>query len=171
MNITICNDYNELSAKAAQIIKEQINKKPDSILGLATGSTPLGTYSELIRLNKEGSVDFSDTITFNLDEYYRIEKSHPQSYDYFMNENLFNHININKENVHIPNGNAENPEDECENYNKMLDSIGRIDLQLLGIGSNGHIGFNEPAQELSARTHLVSLTQKLLKIIQDFSIV
>ncbi len=163
MNIVICNNYGELSKKAAHIIKEQINDKQNSVIGLATGSTPLGTYSELIDLYKKGKINFSDTITFNLDEYYRIKKDHPQSYDYFMNENLFNHINIDKKNTHIANGDADNPNDECESYNKMLDSIGGIDLQVLGIGSNGHIGFNEPAQELSARTHLVKLTSKTIE--------
>lgn len=157
MNLILCKNYDEVSETAARLIARQINSKPDSVLGLATGATPIGTYSRLIQLYKSNKVDFSGVTTFNLDEYYPISRNDPQSYYSFMQDNLFNHININLANTHIPNAEASDPVAECKNYEKLLRRT-RIDLQLLGIGRNGHIGFNEPSSALNSDTHLTKLT-------------
>ena len=163
MNKMICKSYDALSNLAADIIAEQIKNKPNTVLGLATGSTPLGTYKELIKRNQRGEVDFSTVKTFNLDEYYRISADNAQSYYYFMYRNLFDHINIDPQNIHIPNGDVESVEEECERYDRLIEQAGGIDLQILGIGSNGHIGFNEPAAELSTKTHLTALTPNTIQ--------
>lgn len=163
MKKIVCKNYDEMSREAAQIIAAQIKSKPSTVLGLATGSTPVGTYKELIRLNKAGEIDFSKVITYNLDEYYKISRSNNQSYFYFMHDNLFNHVNIDKNNVHVPNGSVDDPEKECKNYDSMIEQAGGIDLQVLGIGHNGHIGFNEPAAELDYSTHLTSLTEDTIE--------
>jgi len=163
MNKIICENYDKMSKMAAQIVSDQIKSKPDSVLGLATGSTPIGMYKELVRMFQAGELDFAKVITFNLDEYYRIEKNNQQSYHYFMNEHLFKHININPENTHIPDGNTESVEKECKNYDNMIKKAGGIDLQVLGLGINGHIGFNEPDSELIAYTHLTPLKQKTIQ--------
>jgi len=163
MKVTIVRDYNELSSKTAQLIIEQIINKKNSVLGLATGSTPNGMYKELIRLNQEGKVDFSEVITFNLDEYYGLSPEHPQSYHFFMWDSFFKHINIKKENVHLLNGITENIAKECKQYEALIQKSGGIDLQVLGIGNNGHIGFNEPDISLNGRTHLVNLTAKTIR--------
>ena len=141
MRVIICDSYDEMSKKAARIVAGQINVKPNSVLGFATGSTPIGTYKNLIQMNAAGEIDFSEVISFNLDEYYPIKKDNSQSYRYFMNHNLFNHINIHMENTHIPNGETDNPKEECEAYENAIKEAGGIDLQILGIGENGHIGF------------------------------
>lgn len=159
MQIIIEKDFQGMSIKAAKIIAGQVKKKPDIVLGLATGSTPLGTYQELVRMHKEEGLDFSRAITFNLDEYYGLSPSNPQSYHYYMYENFFRHININPSNIHIPDGMSTDIENYCLNYDRQIKHIGGIDLQLLGIGRNGHIGFNEPAEELSVSTHLTDLTK------------
>ena len=163
MKKMICKNYDALSYLAADIIAEQIKNKPDTVLGLATGSTPMGTYKELVRRNKKGDVDFSGVTTFNLDEYYKISGDNPQSYHYFMYRNLFDHININRNNIHIPDGNTASVEQECERYDRLIRDAGGIDLQVLGIGSNGHIGFNEPASELITKTHLTALTENTIQ--------
>lgn len=163
MRVIITKDYNEMSRKAAKIIAEQIRRKPNSVLGLATGSTPLGAYKELIRIHKEEDLDFSKIITFNLDEYYGLAPTHPQSYHYFMFENLFNHININPKNVHIPDGLAKDVEAFCEQYEAEIKKVGGIDLQLLGIGRDGHIAFNEPGSPLMGRTRQVALAEETIK--------
>lgn len=163
MEVKVCNNYEEMSAYAAKIIASQIILKPNSIIGLATGSTPIGTYKELIKMNKEQTVDFKDVTTFNLDEYYPIKQTNDQSYKYFMDVNLFDHININKENTHIPNGETTDPTFECQKYDKMIEEAGGIDLQILGIGQNGHIGFNEPDEFLSPETHVTDLTQNTIE--------
>jgi len=163
MKVTIVRDYNELSSKTAQLIIEQIINKKNSVLGLATGSTPNGMYKELIRLNQEVKVDFSEVITFNLDEYYGLSPEHPQSYHFFMWDSFFKHINIKKENVHLLNGITENIDKECAQYEALIKKSGGIDLQVLGIGNNGHIGFNEPDISLNGRTHLVNLTTKTIR--------
>lgn len=163
MRVIITKDYNEMSRKAAKIIAEQIRRKPNSVLGLATGSTPLGAYKELIRIHKEEDLDFSKIITFNLDEYYGLAPTHPQSYHYFMFENLFNHININPKNVHIPDGLAKDVEVFCEQYEAEIKKVGGIDLQLLGIGRDGHIAFNEPGSPLMGRTRQVALAEETIK--------
>ncbi|MGQ9597124.1 MAG: glucosamine-6-phosphate deaminase [Thermoproteota archaeon] len=163
MRVIITKDYNEMSRKAAKIIAEQIRRKPNSVLGLATGSTPLGAYKELIRIHKEEDLDFSKIITFNLDEYYGLAPTHPQSYHYFMFENLFNHININPKNVHIPDGLAKDVEAFCEQYEAEIKKASGIDLQLLGIGRDGHIAFNEPGSPLMGRTRQVALAEETVK--------
>lgn len=163
MKILIVNDYNEMSRKAANIVASQIILKPDSVIGLATGDTPKGMYRELVKLYNNGDIDFTNIKTFNLDEYYGLSKENPQSYHYYMMENLFKHVNIKKENIHIPNGMAESIEKECEEYEKKIQEAGGIDLQVLGIGRNGHIGFNEPDLKFEAKTHLVELDEDTIK--------
>ena len=163
MNIIVVKDYNEMSYEAAQLIAQQITKKRNSVLGLATGSTPNGMYKELINLNQEDKVDFSKVITFNLDEYYGLSPKHPQSYCFFMWNKFFKYVNIRKENIHLLNGITENIDKECKQYEALIKKSGRIDLQVLGIGNNGHIGFNEPDISLNARTHLVNLTAKTIR--------
>lgn len=163
MKKIICSNYIELSRTAADIIAEEMIKNPRAVLGLATGSTPIGTYEQLIAKHREDGLDFSGITTFNLDEYYGLDARHPQSYNYFMHEKFFRHININYENVHFPNGTPSNIEEECKRYDALLEACGGIDLQLLGIGMNGHIGFNEPGNTLQINTHLVNLTKGTIK--------
>lgn len=160
MKIYAAKDYNDLSRKAANIISAQIIMKPDAVLGLATGSTPVGTYRQLIAWYEEGDLDFSEVRSVNLDEYKGLSGEHDQSYRYFMNHNLFDHVNINKEVTNVPNGLAEDAEAECARYNQVIAALGGIDLQLLGIGGNGHIGFNEPCQVFEKGTHVVTLTEE-----------
>ena len=154
MKIIIADDYNAMSRIAALEIKNLIDKKHDSVIGLATGSTPIGTYEELIRMNKNKEIDFSGVKTINLDEYIGLDGSNNQSYRYFMNEKLFNHININKKNTFVPDGAADDIMEEAKNYDKMIDGLGGIDLQILGIGNNGHVAFNEPDDYLNVGTHV-----------------
>ena len=165
MRIVIRKNYEEMSKTAAEIVSSLIKRKPDCILGLATGSTPIGLYKELIRMHKEENLDFSNVKTFNLDEYYGLSPTHPQSYRYFMDENLFNHINIKKENTNIPDGLTKIDEIDnfCENYEKTIKESGGIDLQILGIGRDGHIGFNEPGSPLTSKTRLVALNKQTIK--------
>ncbi len=162
MRVIVCDTYEQMSKKAARIVAGQINLKPDCVLGFATGSTPLGTYKNLIEMNKSGEIDFSEVKSFNLDEYYPIKRDNKQSYRYFMNENLFNHINIDMSNTHVPNGETENPDAECDAYERAIKEAGGVDLQILGIGENGHIGFNEPDACLDSFTHLASLTESTI---------
>ena len=157
MRILVCENYEEMSKKAAQMILSQVTLKPDSIIGLATGSTPIGMYQELIRLYKEGLIDFSEVRTFNLDEYYNLPKSNDQSYDYFMHYNLFDHINILEENIDIPNGMVDDIEAECARYDEAIKEAEGVDIQVLGIGHNAHIGFNEQTINFETGTHLVDL--------------
>lgn len=167
MNIVVKENYLEMSLHAANLIADLVRNKPDCTLGLATGGTPIGTYQQLIKMHNEG-LDFSRVKTFNLDEYVGIGKdlskpySADQSYARFMHEELFSHINIKAENVHIPNGMAENPEEFCKSYEEEIKKAGGIDLQLLGIGGDGHIGFNEPGSPLDSRTRVEKLTQQTL---------
>lgn len=163
MNKVICQDYNELSIQGAKLIAEQILHKPNSVLGLCTGATPLGLYKELIKMYESDEIDFSQVTTFNLDEYYGISPENPQSYSYYMIENLIKHINIKPENFNIPNGNTKFVAAECERYDELMDRAGGIDLQILGLGVNGHIGFNEPASELYTKTHLTGLKQETIE--------
>ncbi len=162
MRVIVCDNYEELSDKGAKIVASQIVLKPECVLGLATGSTPEGLYKKLIELYENGEIDFSKVKSFNLDEYYPISPENEQSYRYFMNTKLFNHVNINKDNTRVPCGATNNPEEECKNYDKMIDEAGGIDIQLLGIGQNGHIGFNEPDENLIAATHLTGLTESTI---------
>ncbi len=163
MNVLVLQDYAELSKKGAMIIAEQVNNKKDSILGLATGSTPLGVYKELAQMYEQGKIDFSKVITFNLDEYYGLPENHPQSYRYYMEENFWSKVNLQDENKHIPPSITDNIELACKEYDELIESHGGIDLQILGIGPNGHIGFNEPGKELYAKTHLAKLTQNTIE--------
>ena len=152
-----------MSERAGNIVASQVILKPNSILGLATGSTPLEMYKYLIELYNKGVLDFHNVTTFNLDEYHRISPSSPQSYTYYMMENLFNHINIPRKNINIPNGDAIDVDKECLNYAKKLESLGPIDLQVLGIGPNGHIGFNESCDHFPVGTHLAKLTEDTIQ--------
>ena len=163
MKILKFANYEEMSAAAADILAKQISIKKDSVLGLATGSTPVGTYKKLIEMNKSGMIDFSEIKTVNLDEYYPISPENKQSYRYFMNENLFDHVNIDKANTYVPDGTAEDPELACENHEKIIKALGGIDIQVLGIGQNGHIGFNEPEEMLSLYTHKTDLTESTIQ--------
>jgi glucosamine-6-phosphate deaminase len=153
------DDYDKLSAKCAEIVADRINRKPDGAFGFATGGTPVGTYKALIGLYNAGKVDFSRITAFNLDEYYPILKSNGQSYDYFMWENLFSRVNVRKEALNIPDGEAKDPEGECRRYDRVIEETGGIDLQILGVGNNGHIGFNEPADVFSRGAVCVSLAE------------
>lgn len=160
MRLYAAKNYEDLSRKAASIISAQVVLKPDAVLGLATGSTPVGAYRNLVAQYEAGDLDFSRTRSVNLDEYSGLSGEHDQSYRYFMNHNLFDHVNIAKENTNVPNGLAENAEEECRRYNQIIRALGGIDLQLLGIGGNGHIGFNEPCEVFEKGTHVVTLTEE-----------
>ena len=156
-------NYEELSKIAANIISAQITLKPDSVLGLATGATPIGTYKALINKNQNGDVDFSKVKTINLDEYVGLSVDNPQSYRYFMDNNLFNHINIDKNNTFVPNGNIKDVENSTQDYDNLVENMGGIDLQLLGIGVDGHIGFNEPDSCFTKSTHIVNLDESTIE--------
>lgn len=163
MKIIVCENYEEMSAKCTEIFANLVKSNPGCKLGLATGSTPEGLYANLSELCQKGELDFSQVTTYNLDEYYPISGDNDQSYRYFMNDKLFNNINIDKNNTFVPNGEAEDPVAECESYEEMLEKAGGVDIQLLGIGQNGHIGFNEPDEELCCVTHLTDLTESTIK--------
>ena len=163
MRILVCSDYESMSKKAAQIILSQITLKPNSVLGLATGSTPIGMYKNLVEMYESGLVDFSEVQTFNLDEYYKLPITNSQSYHYFMYKNLFDHININPENIHIPNGMTDDVDAECERYDELIKEAGGVDIQVLGIGNNAHIGFNEPTISFEKGTHLVELEESTIE--------
>lgn len=163
MNIIKVKNYKELSMQAAGIVAAQISRKKNTVLGLPTGQTPLGMYQELIKRFRKGEIDFSQVITFNLDEYYGLSPEHPQSYNYYMWQTFFNNINIKKENVFIPDGVTKDVQKECRYYESLIEKKGGIDLQFLGIGDNGHIGFNEPATALNSKTHLVNLSHATIE--------
>jgi glucosamine-6-phosphate deaminase len=162
MEVIIRKTYKEMSRAAAQVVAEVLNRKPNAVLGLATGSTPLGLYQEMARMHKEEGLDFSRVVTFNLDEYVGLPATHPQSYHCFMYENLFKHINIPRENTYIPSGTTSNYHAFCEWYEQRILACGGIDLQILGIGTDGHIGFNEPGSSLSSRTRLKTLAESTI---------
>ncbi len=167
MEVIIKKDYDEMSKMAAKIVAEEMREKAkDNIpfkLGLATGSTPIGLYKELIRMHKEEGLDFSTVITFNLDEYIGLIPEHDQSYHYFMHENLFKHININPKNIHVPDGMTKDVMTYCERYEDTIDDVGGLDLQVLGLGRDGHIGFNEPGSSLASRTRIKTLTEETIE--------
>ena len=163
MKKMVFDTYDQLGAYAAQFVAQQVKKNPHTVLGLPTGGTPLSMYSHIAALYREGKVDFSDVVTFNLDEYLGLGPEHEQSYYYFMNQNLYSKVNLKKENIHIPSGVAPDMEQECRDYDEKIKAAGGIDLMVLGIGPNGHIGFNEPDGELQAATHLVDLTQETIQ--------
>ena len=168
MRIICCKDYEDVSRKAANIIAAQIYLKPDCVLGLATGSSPVGTYKELIAKYESGDLDFSQVKTANLDEYVGLPKDHDQSYAYFMRSNLFDHVNIDQANCNIPNGMNPDAEAECARYDAVVGALGSTDLQLLGLGPNGHIGFNEPCDEFVSGTNKVELTKATIDANQRF---
>ncbi len=153
----------ELSRIAADLVADVMREHPDCVLGLATGSTPVGLYRNLIDLCRAGEIDFSHVTTVNLDEYYPIAPENPQSYRYFMDQNLFDHVNIPKENTHVPDGTASDPVAACAAYEAYVRSLGGVDVQILGIGQNGHIGFNEPAETLEVGTHVTDLTESTIR--------
>ena len=155
-------NYEAMSRRAAHIIAAEIHGNPECVLGLATGSTPIGTYKNLVEWNQNGDITFQDVQTVNLDEYKGLSGDHDQSYRYFMNTNLFDHIDIDHDNTHVPNGLAADAEAECEAYDELVESLGYADLQLLGLGNNGHIGFNEPDDHFTKETHVVDLTQSTI---------
>lgn len=163
MNIIRAKDYQDMSRKAANIISAQIIMKPDCVLGLATGSTPVGTYRQLIEWYEKGDLDFSRVSTVNLDEYRGLAHTDPQSYYYFMQENLFDHVNIDKTATHVPDGTSPDAADACAKHEQIIKSLGGIDLQLLGLGNNGHIGFNEPGAAFEKETHLVDLAESTIR--------
>ncbi|MBQ4052420.1 MAG: glucosamine-6-phosphate deaminase [Clostridia bacterium] len=162
MKVIKTNSYAETSVRAAEILAEQIRNKPDSVLGLATGSSPVGMYKELIKMNQAGSLDFSKITSVNLDEYYGLSPENDQSYRYFMNTNLFDHVNIRKEFTYVPDGLTKDPDAECAAYDQRIEDLGGIDLQVLGMGLNGHVGFNEPDDHFPVGTHLVTLEESTI---------
>jgi len=168
MRIVKTKDYAELSRKAANIIASQVIMKPDCVLGLATGSSPLGTYKELIDRYNTGDLDFSEIKSVNLDEYKGLTRDNDQSYYYFMYNNFFKHINIDMANTNVPDGTEADSDVACSKYNKIIESVGGIDLQLLGIGRNGHIGFNEPDDEFVKLTHCVDLQPSTIEANKRF---
>lgn len=163
MKIIRTANYEDLSAKVAEMLAKEINCNPNIVLGLATGGSPVGLYKCLIEKYKKNELDFSKVKSVNLDEYKGLNGEHEQSYRYFMNGNLFNHINIDKSNTYIPNGLSDNDDKNCEDYEKVIEDIGGIDVQILGIGHNGHIGFNEPCEYFTKGTHCVELQESTIK--------
>lgn len=168
MRIIVTKDYENMSKKAAAIIAAQVAEKPDCVLGLATGSTPIGTYKNLVEWYENGSLDFSQVRTVNLDEYRGLPRDNDQSYYYFMHDNLFNHVNIDEANTNVPDGTNPDADAECARYEALIASYGGQDLQLLGLGHNGHIGFNEPAQEFDKTTHCVDLQESTIEANKRF---
>ncbi len=168
MKIIRAKDYKDMSRKAANIVFAQIIMKPNCVLGLATGSTPIGTYAQLVEWYNKGDLDFSEVTTVNLDEYKGLSRDNEQSYYYFMKENLFSKVNINPERTFLPDGMETDSDKACSDYNRLIANLGEVDLQVLGIGHNGHIGFNEPGTSFEAETHCVDLTESTMKANQRF---
>lgn len=160
IRVLVVRNYEEVSLEAALRIAGTVKSKPDAVLGFATGSTPIGCYRELVRMHRLEGLSFSRVSTFNLDEYVGLAPDNAQSYHYYMFENLFNHVDVKRSNIHIPNGMAEDLEEECIRYEEAIKQAGGIDLQLLGIGRNGHIGFNEPGSPFDSRTRIVRLSEQ-----------
>ena len=163
MQFIVCDSYEEMSRSAADIIADAVKADPRAVLGLATGSTPVGMYRELVRRCAEGELDFSSVVTYNLDEYYPIAPDNDQSYRYFMNQNLFDHINIDKANTHVPDGTAADADAACRAYDEAYAATGGAAVQVLGIGQNGHIAFNEPEEALTVGTHVTGLTEDTIR--------
>ena len=168
MRIYKTKDYVDMSRKAANIVSAQVIMKPNCVLGLATGSTPIGLYKQLVEWYNKGDLDFSEVMTVNLDEYKGLSRDNDQSYYYFMHQNLFDHVNIPAENTYLPNGMEPDSQKECQEYTDLLQSLGGVDLQLLGIGHNGHIGFNEPGEAFDKQVHCVNLTQSTIEANKRF---
>ena len=163
MKIYKAKDYKDMSRKAANIISAQVIMKPNCVLGLATGSTPIGTYDQLVEWYNKGDLDFSEVTTVNLDEYKGLPRTNDQSYYYFMHQHLFDRVNIDPERTNVPNGMEPDAEKECGRYEELIRSLGGVDLQLLGLGHNGHIGFNEPGEAFEKETHCVDLTESTIE--------
>ncbi|MCY7894842.1 glucosamine-6-phosphate deaminase [Bacillus vallismortis] len=163
MRIIVADHYEELCKLSANIVKKHVQEKKDAVLGLATGSTPVGLYKQLISDYQSGEIDFSKVTTFNLDEYAGLSPSHPQSYNHFMHEYLFRHINMQPGHIHIPQGDNPQLEAECKVYEDLIRRAGGIDIQILGIGANGHIGFNEPGSDFEDRTRVVKLSESTIQ--------
>jgi glucosamine-6-phosphate deaminase len=168
MRIYRANDFQDMSRKAANILSAQVILDSQSVLGLATGSSPIGVYRQLIEWHQKGDVDFSECVTVNLDEYYGLAPDNDQSYRHFMEKNFFGSINIKSENIHLPNGLEKDSEKECRRYERLIHRLGGIDMQLLGLGLNGHIGFNEPGAAFEADTHLVTLAHSTIEANKRF---
>ncbi len=168
MRIYQAENYQAMSRRAANIISAQVIYKPNCVLGLATGGTPVGAYNQLVEWYEKGDLSFGEVRTVKLDEYFGLSPHHEQSYRYFMDTHLFNHIDIRPENTHLLDGLTKDPIKECANYNKLIDKLGGIDLQLLGMGHNGHIAFNEPGDDFGLETHLVDLTESTIDANQRF---
>lgn len=168
MRVIRAKDYDDMSRKAANIISAQVIMKPDCVLGLATGSTPIGAYEQLVKRYEKGDLDFSKVTSVNLDEYKGLTRDNEQSYYYFMNHHLFSKVNINAKRTFLPDGTETDSSKACADYNKIIADVGGIDLQLLGLGHNGHIGFNEPGEVFEAETHCVDLTESTVKANQRF---
>ncbi len=168
MKIIRTKDYADMSRKAANIISAQVIMKPDCVLGLATGGTPVGTYEKLVERYNEGDLDFSEVTSVNLDEYRGLPKEHPESYWSFMHRNLFDHVNIDPAHINLPDGTNMDAEAECKRYDEVIRSVGGVDLQLLGIGHDGHIGFNEPHDAFDLGTHCVDLAQETIEANKRF---
>lgn len=168
MKIIKAKDYQDMSRKAANIISAQMIMKPNSVLGLATGSTPIGTYEKLVEWYQKGDLDFSEITTVNLDEYKGLTKDNDQSYYYFMNDHLFSKVNVDPKRTFLPDGTEPDSAKACEDYNRVIESVGGVDLQLLGLGHNGHIGFNEPGDIFKAKTHCVDLTETTVQANKRF---
>lgn len=168
MKIYKAKDYKDMSRKAANIISSQVIMKPNCVLGLATGSTPIGTYDQLVEWYNKGDLDFSEVTTVNLDEYKGLPRTNDQSYYYFMHQHLFDRVNIDPERTNVPNGMEPDAEKECGRYEELIRSLGGVDLQLLGLGHNGHIGFNEPGEAFEKETHCVDLTESTIEANKRF---
>lgn len=168
MKIYKAKDYKDMSRKAANIISAQVIMKPNCVLGLATGSTPIGTYDQLVEWYNKGDLDFSEVTTVNLDEYKGLPRTNDQSYYYFMHQHLFDRVNIDPERINVPNGMEPDAEKECGRYEELIRSLGGVDLQLLGLGHNGHIGFNEPGEAFEKETHCVDLTESTIEANKRF---
>ncbi|MGN8863037.1 glucosamine-6-phosphate deaminase [Dorea longicatena] len=168
MKIYKAKDYKDMSRKAANIISAQVIMKPNCVLGLATGSTPIGTYDQLVEWYNKGDLDFSEVTTVNLDEYKGLPRTNDQSYYYFMHQHLFDRVNIDPERSNVPNGMEPDAEKECGRYEELIRSLGGVDLQLLGLGHNGHIGFNEPGEAFEKETHCVELTESTIEANKRF---
>ncbi|OON86810.1 glucosamine-6-phosphate deaminase [Oribacterium sp. C9] len=168
MRLYTAKDYNDLSRKAANLLSAQIIMKPWCVLGLATGSTPIGTYDQLVEWYRKGDLDFSEVTTVNLDEYKGLPADNDQSYHYFMHKHLFDRVNIKEGNTYLPDGMEEDPEKECSRYARLINRLGGVDMQLLGLGHNGHIGFNEPDEAFEKEVHCVDLQERTIEANKRF---
>jgi glucosamine-6-phosphate deaminase len=162
INVIVCKDYEEVSDKAAEIMLDVVKNNPKAVIGLATGSSPIGLYQRMIKDHKENGTSYADITTFNLDEYVGLKPEHPQSYHTFMHQNLFNHLDLKKENINLPSVKGDNMKANCDSYNELLSKY-KIDIQLLGIGSNGHLAFNEPGTPFDSVTQVVDLLESTIQ--------